>query len=160
MHRLAKSSLYKRPISVLVVVYTDGGEVLLLQRCTPRDFWQSVTGSLEANETLMQAARREVFEETGITAEADLQACGVERQYEILLAWRHRYASSDIINTEHWFTLRVAQPCAVRLSSAEHIAYQWLPAAEAAQRATSATNKQAILDYVRPCGDRWGKCIL
>lgn len=159
MHQLAKSSLYKRPISVLVVVYTGGGEVLLLQRCTPRDFWQSITGSLEANETLMQAARREVFEETGITAEADLQACGVERQYEILPAWRHRYASSDTINTEHWFTLRVAQPFAVRLNPVEHIAYQWLPAADAAHCVTSATNKQAILEYVRPRGDRRGKCI-
>ncbi|MGD8932832.1 MAG: NUDIX domain-containing protein, partial [Chromatiales bacterium] len=49
---------YKRPESVLVVVYTAGGEVLLLRRTRPRDFWQSVTGSLHWGESPRQAARR------------------------------------------------------------------------------------------------------
>jgi dATP pyrophosphohydrolase len=39
---------YKRPISVLVVIYAqDTKRVLMLQRCDDPDFWQSVTGSLE-----------------------------------------------------------------------------------------------------------------
>ena len=56
----------KRPESILVVVHTRAGEVLLLQRCNPPDYWQSVTGSLEWKEGAVGAARREVHEETGI----------------------------------------------------------------------------------------------
>ena len=53
---------------MLVVVYTAGRDVLLLQRREPPDFWQSVTGSLEPGESAIDAARRELLEETGIDA--------------------------------------------------------------------------------------------
>jgi dATP pyrophosphohydrolase len=43
-------SRYKRPESVLVVIHTATGEVLVLRRCQPPDFWQSVTGSLRWEE--------------------------------------------------------------------------------------------------------------
>ena len=56
--------MYKHPISVLVVIFAqDTGRVLMLQRRDDSDFWQSVTGSLEAGETPLQAARREVLED-------------------------------------------------------------------------------------------------
>ena len=55
---------FRRPVSVLVVVFTDAGEVLLLRRAKPFDFWQSITGSLHADESHAQAARRELLEET------------------------------------------------------------------------------------------------
>src|ERR1700724_588462 len=58
---------FRRPESVLIVIYTDGGEFLLLERRRPPGFWQSVTGSLEWGEFADSAARREVIEETGIT---------------------------------------------------------------------------------------------
>ena len=51
----------------MIVIYTAGGEFLLLERRRPPGFWQSVTGSLEWGETADAAARRELIEETGIT---------------------------------------------------------------------------------------------
>ena len=59
---------YKRPISVLVVIHTPALDVLLLERVLHAGYWQSVTGSQETGETLIETARREVAEETGITA--------------------------------------------------------------------------------------------
>ena len=56
----------KIPVSVLVLLHDDGGNVLLLERKDRAGFWQSVTGSLELGETPFQAALREVKEETGI----------------------------------------------------------------------------------------------
>ena len=57
---------YKRPESVLVVVYTATGKVLLL-RVQPPYFWQSVTGSLRWGEREPRAAAaRELREETGL----------------------------------------------------------------------------------------------
>lgn len=58
---------YKIPESVLVVIYSDGLEVLLLERADRPGFWQSVTGSKDTvDESPRQVAMREVREETGI----------------------------------------------------------------------------------------------
>ena len=63
----------KKPVSVLVSLHDGAGHVLLLERADREGFWQSVTGSLEDGETPVQAALREVAEETGIVlAESSL----------------------------------------------------------------------------------------
>jgi 8-oxo-dGTP pyrophosphatase MutT (NUDIX family) len=62
----------KRPVSVLVLIHTPALAVLLLERAAHPGFWQSVTGSQEDAEDLLETARREVLEETGIAALADL----------------------------------------------------------------------------------------
>lgn len=60
---------YKIPISVLVVIHTPDGQVLLLERADRPGFWQSVTGSLDASdEPPHRAAVRELLEETGLQA--------------------------------------------------------------------------------------------
>ena len=61
---------YKIPVSVLVLVHTADLQVLLLERADHPGFWQSVTGSQDAGETLLQTAQRELAEETGIVADA------------------------------------------------------------------------------------------
>jgi len=133
---------YKRPESVLVVVYTQAGEVLLLRRRAPADFWQSVTGSLNDGETPAQAARRELVEETGL--QAGPEATGVVNRYPILPEWRHRYASGVTENTEHVFGLAVPERFDVRLADHEHSEYCWLDKAAAEARASSSTNAEAI----------------
>ena len=63
---------FKRPESVLVVIYTQAGDALLLQRVRPAwpEFWQSVTGRWHwAEQVPRDAARRELHEETGIQME-------------------------------------------------------------------------------------------
>ena len=57
---------YKIPISILVVIFNEKNECLLLKRKDRKNFWQSVTGSIEENESPYEAAKREVEEETGI----------------------------------------------------------------------------------------------
>ena len=61
---------FKRPVSILVVIHSPELDVLLLERVTHPGYWQSVTGSQEAGESLLETARREVAEETGIDAAA------------------------------------------------------------------------------------------
>ena len=135
---------YKRPESVLVVIYTPTGEVLLLERQTPPGYWQSVTGSLRWDETPEQAARRELGEETGLEAGDLLVDCGYKNRFEILPAWRARYAPDVHRNTEHVFSIQLPEPVPVNLNPAEHRQAQWLPARFAALRASSYTNQIAI----------------
>jgi dATP pyrophosphohydrolase len=137
--------MYKRPVSVLVVIHTPDLAMLLLERAAHPGYWQSVTGSLEAGETPVEAALREVAEETGILAAPqqlrDWQEC---REYEIFPEWRDRYAPGVTRNTEHLFSLQIPACQPVRLSPGEHRAYCWLMPEEAAARCFSQSNQEAI----------------
>ena len=137
---------YKVPISTLVLVYTPELRVLLLERADHPGYWQSVTGSQEADETLLETATRELREETGIDAGSygTLTDWGLSNVYEIYPRWRHRYAPGTEHNTEHVFGLQVPQPVPVALAPREHLNYVWLPWQEAAKKCFSWTNRLAI----------------
>ena len=59
--------------SVVSLVIERNGVVLLARRSTTKDHapgqWEAISGRVEANETLLEAARREAFEETGLVVE-------------------------------------------------------------------------------------------
>jgi dATP pyrophosphohydrolase len=136
----------KIPVSTLVVIYTPELDVLLLERADRPGFWQSVTGSQDAGETLRETAVREVGEETGLDAtKYQLAEWNLQNVYEIYPIWRHRYAPGVTHNTEHVFGLRVPGPLPVRLSPREHLAAEWVPWRAAAERAFSWSNRKAIL---------------
>jgi dihydroneopterin triphosphate diphosphatase len=134
---------FKRPESVLVVVYTRSRECLLLERAEPRGFWQSVTGSLGWDETVAECAAREVREETGLDTAA-LRDAHVEHTFPIVAAWRARYAPGVETNVEHLFYLELPTQRPVRLAPAEHVAYEWLALEAAARKASSWTNREAL----------------
>ena len=136
----------KLPVSVLVVVHTAGKEVLLLERAGRPGFWQSVTGSLErTNEPPVEAARRELHEETGIEAQpADLRHWDLVYTFEIFAQWRHRFVPGTTHNTEHVFSLELPGRVPVVLAPQEHLASLWLPWQEAAGKCFSWSNRDAI----------------
>lgn len=136
-------SEYKRPESVLVVVHTADGEVLLLRRADVPDFWQSVTGSLREGEAPAEAARRELFEETGLDG-SGIVDCHRRRRFPIVPAWRARYAPEVTHNLEHEFRLGVPVRQRLQLNPHEHAEAAWLEIPEAARRASSWTNRAAI----------------
>ena len=136
---------FKIPRSVLVVIHTAALDVLLIERADKPGYWQSVTGSLDHDdEPLEQTARREVLEETGI-ADGQLRDWGRSNLYAIYPVWRHRYAPGVTHNTEHVFGLTVAPGTPVALNAREHLAFQWLPWRDAADRCFSPSNAEAIL---------------
>ena len=139
---------YKIPVSVLVVIHTPDLEVLLLERADRPGFWQSVTGSQDPGESLAETAQREVFEETGLAAgPGSLVDWRKQNQYEIYQRWR--YAPGVTHNTEHVFSLQVHERMPVMVAPREHLQYIWLPWREAADKAFSWTNADAIRDLPR-----------
>ena len=135
---------FKRPESVLVVVHTVGGLVLMLERVSPPRFWQSVTGSLEPDESFEAAARRELAEETGLSDSAALVDLDLAQRFRIAPPWRKRFAPGVTHNLERAFALAVPAPFEPVLDPAEHRRHLWLPAREAVARASSWTNRKAI----------------
>jgi dihydroneopterin triphosphate diphosphatase len=137
---------HKIPVSTLVVIHTPELKVLLIERADHPGFWQSVTGSQDEGESLRDTAIREVEEETGIDARRyPLQKWNLRNVFEIYPVWRHRFAPGVTHNTEHVFGLEVPRELAVRVAPREHLAAQWLPWNEAAERVFSWSNRKAIL---------------
>jgi len=136
---------FKKPISSLILIYSEDFKVLLMERADKKGFWQSVTGSVEENETPKDAAIREVFEETGINAsQYHLEDWKLSHIYEIYPHWRYRYAHDVTHNTEHIFALKVPATIPIQLSADEHVQYLWIDWRDAMDKVFSWTNVEAI----------------
>jgi dATP pyrophosphohydrolase len=137
--------MLKTPISALVLIHTKDLQVLIMERADKAGFWQSVTGSLELGETPLDAAIREVQEETGLdTKQYDVQDWQASNVYEIYPHWRHRYTSGVTENTEHLFGLELPSALPIKLAPDEHVRYEWVDWREAAKRVFSWTNVDAL----------------
>lgn len=125
--RRVDAAVALRTVSV-AVVHGQGPEarVLLLRRTPERGgFWQTVTGRLEPGESPLDAARREVAEETGLHIGP------------VDLGYRHAFALGDVLPPklveEHGFAVHVAPDAAVHLGP-EHDAFEWVDVPTALQR--------------------------
>lgn len=149
----SKKRMHKTPISALVLIHTPDLQVLMMERADKAGFWQSVTGSVEGDETPYQAAIREVKEETGLDAlQYDFQDWHVSNVYEIYPHWRYRYALGITENREHLFGLMLPHVQQITLAPNEHVRYEWVDWREAATRVFSWTN----VDALKRLGERHG----
>lgn len=115
-----------------------------MERNHPHGFWQSVAGSLEWGETAVETAQREVFEETGLRAGANLHDLNHVETFPIIFPWKKRYSPHHHVNCESWFALQLPSRRSIRIQREEHRQYRWLTAASALMRASSWTNRAAI----------------
>jgi len=105
--------VYRRPESVLVLVYTA-----------------------------------QLHEETGI--QANPVDHRISSRFEISDVWRPRYHPNHTHNVEYVFSVQVRSGQAIQLSPQEHSEYVWLPMREAIEKASSPTNRQAIVEVLTP----------
>jgi dATP pyrophosphohydrolase len=129
-----------------VVVYTDDAQVLLLRRRSPFEFWQSVTGSLNAGETPAEAAQRELLEETGLNEQGALVDTGFSRKFTIDPRWLDRYPEGVTENTEYEWRYRLPAAVEIQIDQEEHSTYQWMPIDAAIDAVWSWTNREALED--------------
>lgn len=135
---------FRRPESVLVVVHT-ADEVLLLRRADASEAWQSVTGSMQWEEqNPEETARRELLEETGLSAGANLRNWQQKNRYPIHPLWKHRYQKDQTHNLEHVFSLALDEPVDVILDPDEHSRYCWKSFSDALQWVRFETNRKVI----------------
>ena len=148
---------YKIPVSILVIIYTKDMEILLLHRKDKKNFWQSVTGSIEEGESPVNAAKRELLEETGIDHQDFLLLdWKFSQQYEIFPHWRYRYEPNVTHNIEHVFSVELPEKIIVNLEPSEHKEYKWVPLHDAIKEVFSGTNADALkkLYEIKQIGDK------
>ena len=121
----------------------------MLRRRFPFEFWQSVTGSLNAGETPVEATRRELNEETGLQEQGELFDTGVSRRFTIDPRWRDRYPPEVTENTEYEWRYRLPAAVEIQVHQDEHSAYRWTPIDAAIDAVWSWTNREALEDLQR-----------
>ena len=109
-----------------------------------------MTGSLQSlGETPEAAARRELYEETGIEADGGWRNHQVAERFYILPEYRYRYGPGVTENLEHVFSLRLPERCEVTLNPAEHDLSRWERLSFAAESLWSWTNRAALAQIAR-----------
>jgi lipoyl(octanoyl) transferase len=125
------------------VVVHDGPRVLLLHRRPERgNFWQPITGSIEAGESPVETARRELVEETGLTGDPrplDLtQSFLIESEF---LASRY---PAPIVAEEVVFGAALDARLPIAVDPLEHDGWGWFTFAEAYEKIRWTDDRDAL----------------
>jgi dATP pyrophosphohydrolase len=133
-----------------VILVRDGAtglEVLMLHRSPGRailpGLWQGVSGSIEPGEGIVDAALREVREETGI------DAARIDRLYSLDFVASFLWEPLDTVLSSVYFALRVPSEVEPSLSD-EHDTFEWLSIDEAISRSAWPAYREALA-RVRDC---------
>jgi lipoyl(octanoyl) transferase len=128
--------------TVSVVPVRDDGAVLLLRRSEARGgFWQPVTGRIEPGESEEEAARRELWEETG--ADVTPEPLGYRHGFAVEPELAGRFGGGLVTVQETAFAARVAGEFRC-VRSDEHADHEWLTPAEALGRLPYAGLRKAV----------------
>lgn len=125
------------PIEVEAIIFRrndKGIECLLLKRLPQKNgFWQPVTGGVEEGETLEEALRREIMEETGV------------RNIVAVIEGLYYFEFSDPnLNQEYVYGVEVSPSEEIMLNGEEHSEYKWCGFQEALQLLSWKENKEAL----------------
>ncbi|MHA1407860.1 MAG: NUDIX hydrolase [Candidatus Heimdallarchaeaceae archaeon] len=138
---------YRIPKSILVYpVRLDGDiwKVLLLKRTQDRGgFWQGVTGHLEGKERPIDAAKRELLEETSFIPKFMFS---VDYSYAIPVSENEKdiFPPGTTNIQEDVFVARIDQPDDPTIDPNEHEAWKWFSFEEAEKMLIWEENKIAL----------------
>ncbi len=139
----------RQPIQVLVypTMTVDGRrQYLLLHRTAPRGaFWQGVTGGVKYQEGLLQAAKRELLEETGFTA-SRIQQIDYSYSFPLEEKWAHLYTTDVKQIMEYVFIAPIDVQGDPTIDPNEHDEWKWCDLSYALELLAWPENKIALVE--------------
>jgi len=135
------------PIQVLIYPVRktkDGWEYLMLKRVNNRGgFWQGVTGAPENDETLSEAAKRELYEET---CYSPLNLIKTDISYIIPMEdrWKDIYPEDTKEIPEYLFIAKIDVSSPPKIDPIEHNDWKWCSYEEAMNLLSLEDNKRAL----------------
>ena len=136
----------RAPLQVLVIPYrkaASGGHEFAVFHCAGGSMWQFVSGGAEDQETPIEAAKRELFEEAGITSAPHWLALDSRGSVPRTAFPQATHWPKDVLVVpEHPFAVDVTS-MEIQLSP-EHSEFKWLGYDEAMRVLTWETNRTAL----------------
>ncbi len=124
---------------------TDGGHVFAVFKRADAGYWQGIAGGGEDDETPLEAAKRECFEESGIPETAKFYALDSKSSIPVEnFAARDRWLSNPYVMPGHAFAVD-ATAYEIMLSY-EHSEYAWVTYEEARERVYWLTDEVSLYE--------------
>jgi dATP pyrophosphohydrolase len=118
----------RQPIQVQVfpVKVVSGQRIYLMLHRIARigSFWQGVTGGVEGGEAILDAAKRELLEETGFVP-IEIHKIDYTYSYPVEDRWRYLYAAGVETIHEHVFVAQVDGQAMPSIDPEEHDQWEW-----------------------------------
>ena len=138
----------------IIVFRRDGAEclfLLILSKLTKRPLWEFPKGGVDKGETVMQAALRELFEETGI------QETEVKLVPEFERTEDYRFTAGgtqrrSLIHKQVTYFLAETTKAEIVLSAKESSEFAWLALPDALKRLRYKERRKLLLDAAAAAG--------
>lgn len=130
-------------IRLIKVLVHDGERVLLLHRRPERgNFWQPITGSIEPNELPLDAARRELREETGHTGEPE--SMNLRQSFMIDSQYLNARYEQPVIASEIGYCASLPAESPIAIDRDEHDSHGWFTFARAYETIRWTDDREAL----------------
>ena len=119
--------------------------MLILSKLTKKPLWEFPKGGVDEGETVLQAALRELFEETGITEE-EVRLIPEFQRTEDYRFTSGRTDKRSLIHKSVTYFLGETSKSAVTLSVKESSEFAWLTVPDALKKLRYKERKKLLLD--------------
>lgn len=137
----------RAPFQILAIPYriTDGTPIFCVFHRSDFDQWQFIAGGGEDSETPLEAAKREIFEESGITAQniVELKSMCYIPTDIFPKKYLYNWAKDTFVVPEYSFGFKCEEDIAL---SHEHTEFVWLSYEEARKKLKWDSNRTALYE--------------